>query len=350
MANWELLKELSNAPGIPGNEDKIREIVIREIKDYVEGFEIDPLGNLIIHAGGNGPKLLLDAHMDEVGFMVSKIEEGGFLRVIPVGGIPPENAHSQRVIIWGKRPIYGIFGSTPPHVRMREKDKLPDIEELFIDTGLDEDEVRALISPGDAVTFDTQAIEQDGAILGKAFDDRVGVFVMIESLKRAKKRSVDLYLVAAVQEEIGLRGATTAAFGVEPLMAIALEGTVALDTPGVPDTKKLAEIGKGPEIRLSDRSFVASKKWVEFISELAKSKGIKHQLIVKKVGATDATVIQISRKGVFATAISVPVRYIHSANSFLLKEDIDETIKLVTAIIEEGGKFLETVKLGKINS
>ncbi len=340
MANWELLKELSNTPGIPGNEDKIREIVIRETKDYVEGFEIDPLGNLIIHAGGNGPKLLLDAHMDEVGFMVSKIEQGGFLRVIPVGGIPSEHAYSQRVIIWGKEPVYGIFGSIPPHVRKGEKDNLPDIDELFIDTGLSEDEVRNLIKPGDAVTFDTQTVEQNDAILGKAFDDRVGVFVMIESLKRARKRSVDLYLVAAVQEEAGLRGATTAAFGVEPTMAIALEGTVALDTPGVPDHKKLAEMGKGPEIRLSDRSFVASKRWVDFISKLADSKGIKYQVIVKKVGATDATVIQISRKGVHATAVSVPVRYIHSANSLLLKDDVEETIKLITAIIEEGGGFL----------
>ncbi len=340
MANWELLKELSNTPGIPGNEEKIREIVVRETKGYIEGFEIDPPGNLIIHAGGNGPKLLLDAHMDEVGFMVSKIDKGGFLRVIPVGGIPPENAHSQRVIIWGKKPVYGIFGSTPPHVRKGEKDKLPEIDELFIDTGLSEDKVRDLIKSGDAVTFDTRAVEQDNAILGKAFDDRVGVFVMIESLKKTRKRSVDLYLVAAVQEEAGLRGATTATFAIEPAMAIAIEGTVALDTPGIPDYKKLAEMGKGPEIRFSDRSFVASKRWIDFISKLADSRGIKYQVIVKRVGATDATVIQISRKGVYATAVSVPVRYIHSANSLLLKDDVEETIKLITAVIEEGGRFL----------
>ncbi len=343
MANWELLKELSETPGIPGNEDRIRDIVLRETKDYIDNYEIDPLGNLIIHAGGNGPRLLLDAHMDEVGFMISKIERKGFLRVIPVGGIPPENVYSQRVIIWGKEPVYGIFGSTPPHVRKGEKSDHPEIEELFIDTGLKEKEVRSLINLGDAVTFDTRAVEQSDVILGKAFDDRVGLFVMIESLKRARKRSVDLYLVAAVQEETGLRGATPAAFGVEPQMAIALEGTVALDTLGVPDFKKLAEVGKGPEIRLSDRLFVASKKWVEFISELANLRGIKHQVIVKRVGATDAAVIQISRKGVFTTAISVPVRYIHSANSLLLKDDVEETIKLVTALIEEGGRFLDRV-------
>ena len=339
MTDWKLLMELSDTPGIPGDEGKIREIVLRELKEMADEIKIDPLGNLIIHLKGDGPKLLIDAHMDEVGFMVSKIDDDGFIRVVPVGGIPPEHAYSQRVVIWGKEPVYGIFGSVPPHVRKGEEKKLPDIDEMFVDTGLEPETVKKLVRIGDSVTFDTKAVEQEDAILGKAFDDRVGIFVMIEAVKRARKRSVDLYLVAAVEEEAGLRGARTAAFGVEPELAVALEGTVALDTPGVPFHRKLAEVGKGPEIRLSDRAFVASRSWVNFISKLADERGIPYQLIVKRVGATDAAAIQTTREGVHVTAISVPVRYIHSANSIVRKSDVDATISLVTAIIEEGGLF-----------
>ncbi len=341
MANWELLKELLNAPGIPGQEDKIREIVIRELGNIADDWYVDPLGNAIFHFKGEGPVFLIDAHMDEVGFMVSKIEKDGFLRVVPVGGIPPENAYSQRVIIWGREQVYGIFGSIPPHVR---KDKngpsIPEIEELFVDTGLDEDTLKKLVSPGDPVTFDTGAVEKENVIYGKAFDDRVGIFVMIEAVKNASRRSVDLFLVAAAQEELGMRGARTAASEIKPFIAVALEGTVAMDLPGVPEHKKLARLGDGPEIRMSDRSFVASKKWVEFISSVARQRDIKHQIIVKRVGGTDASVIQLTGSGVHTTAISVPVRYIHSANSLALKSDIEETIKLVSALIEEGGGFV----------
>ncbi len=339
MTNWKLLIELSDTPGIPGDEGKIREIVLRELKDLADEVKTDPLGNLIIHIKGEGPKLLLDAHMDEVGFMVSKIDEDGFIRVVPVGGIPPEHAYGERVVIWGKEPVYGVFGSVPPHVRKGEDKKLPDLDEMFVDTGLEPETVKKLIKIGDSVTFDTKAVEQKEAILGKAFDDRVGVFVMIEAARRASKRSVDLYLLAAAEEEAGLRGARTAAFGIEPDLAVALEGTVALDTPGVPFHRKLAEVGKGPEIRLSDRAFVASRAWVNFISSLAEKRGIPYQLIVKRVGATDAAAIQTSREGVHATAISVPVRYIHSANSIVRKSDVEATISLITAIIEEGGLF-----------
>ncbi len=346
MADWKLLMELLDTPGIPGQEDKIREIVKRELAGLADDWREDPLGNVIFHFKGDGPVLLLDAHMDEVGFMVSRIEKGGFLRVISVGGIPPENALSQRVIVWGKEQVYGIFGSIPPHVRKSGNgSSLPEIEDLFVDTGLSEERVKELISPGDPVTFDTKAVEKEGVIYGKAFDDRAGVFVMIEAVKRAKKRSVDLYLVAASQEEVGMRGAKTAAYDVEPFMAIALEGTVAMDIPEVPEHKRLAKLGEGPEIRLSDRSFVASKKWVNFIVSTARKRNIKHQIIVKRVGGTDASVIQLTGRGVHTTAISVPVRYIHSANSLALKEDIEATIELVAAIIEEGGEFAKSSNL-----
>lgn len=341
--DWELLKKLSETPGISGMEDEIREIVASKFKKLGADVKIDAMGNVIGHIEGSGPRLMLDAHMDEIGFMVRHIDANGFIRVVPIGGVDVSVFYGQRVLVCGKENLIGIVGSIPPHIArdtQTPKETLPySVEDCFIDLGLSAEKVRRTVDVGDAVVFLSPFVETGESFIGKSFDDRVGLFVMIEAVRLAKKKSVDLWLVGAVQEEIGLRGAGPAAYSVKPDLMIALEGTVASDVPGVPEHKTLAKQGLGPEIRLSDNRFVASRRWASFIAELARKHKIPHQIIVKKVGGTDATVAQVTGVGTHATALSVPVRYIHSANSIVRKDDIISAVNLTALIIEEAGKF-----------
>ncbi len=340
--NWKLLKELSDEPGAPGYEEKIRTIMIREFKNLTDEISIDPMGNVIAHIPGIGSKLMIDAHMDEVAFIVNYIDKEGFIRVIPLGGIDPKVFYAERLIIWGKRPIVGVVGSIPPHItrdKTESESKSTSIEDCFIDTGLDNKTVLENISIGDIVTFEGDCIETEFSFIGKAFDDRVGLFIMLESAKMAKEINCDLFLVGTVQEERGLRGAYTPAYTIAPQLGISLEGTLSNDLPGVPEHKKLAKQGQGPELRLSDRTFIANRKWINFLSEIATKRNIKYQLIAKRFGGTDATVIQISRRGVINAALSIPVRYLHSAQSIVRKSDIENAVALMSALLEEVYKF-----------
>jgi len=340
--NWQLLKKLSDTPGLPGTEDKIREILHKELAGLTDEITIDPMGNLIAHIPGDGPKLMLDAHMDEVGFMVRHIDKAGFLRVIALGGIDPRVFYAQRVVIWGKEPVIGVVGAVPPHLTRGDKSSRNEavpIEECFIDTGLSAEKVVELIKIGDIITFDRDCIETEESFIGKAFDDRVGVFMLIEGAKSAIEQGCDLYLVGTVQEEGGLRGAAPAAFGIDPALALSLEGTVANDIPGAPEHKQFAIQGNGPEIRLSDGAFIADRKWSFFILDIAEKANIPCQLMVKRVGGTNAARIQTSRAGVKATSLALPVRYLHSPQGVIRKSDIEAGVKLTAAVIAQAKDF-----------
>lgn len=340
--NWTLLKELSDAVGLPGAEVNVREILRREIQLLTDEIAIDAMGNLIAHIPGDGPVLMLDAHIDEVGFMVSHIDNDGFVRVVPLGGIDPRVFYAQRVIIWGREPLVGVVGAIPPHLTRSDpsqRDITVPIEECFIDLGLRADKVKSLVRVGDLISFDRDCIETEDSMIGKAFDDRVGVFIMIEGAKLAERIGCDLYLVGAVQEEGGLRGAGPAAFKVKPQIALSIEGTIANDIPGAPEHRLYARQGYGPEIRLSDGRFYADREWSFFISELAEKRGIPHQIIVKRIGATNAAKIQVTGLGAKTTAMSIPVRYLHSPQGILRKSDVEAAIKLTAALIEEAGSF-----------
>ncbi len=340
--DYSLLKELSDAVALPGAEDLVRDILKREIEPIADDLKVDAMGNLIAHIQGEGPVLMLDAHMDEVGFMVSHIDVGGFLRVIPLGGIDPRVFYAQRVVVWGKRPLSGVVGAIPPHLTRSDpssRNEVIPIEDCFIDLGLREDKVKSLVSVGDLVSFDRECVETEDALIGKAFDDRVGVFIMIEAVKSARTIGCDLYVVGAVQEEGGLRGAGPAAFGVKPELGLSIEGTIANDIPGAPEHKKYARQGAGPELRLSDGRFYAHRGWTMFISSLARERNIPHQIVVKRIGATNAATVQVTGTGAKTTALSVPVRYLHSPQGVVRKEDIEAAIRLTTAVIEEAGRF-----------
>lgn len=336
----KLLKKLCDTPGMPGDEGKIKEIVLQELKKHTKDITEDILGNVIARIAGDGPKLVLDAHMDEVGFMVHHIDNKGFIRVTPAGGMDPRVFYAQRLVVWGKKPLRGVVGSIPPHISKNGNNKeVPEVQDCFIDVGLPADKVHELVSVGDLVSFDSELEETEDSVISKAIDDRVGIFVILEALNRKSKLNCDLIISITVQEEAGLRGARVITPVYEPDFVVALEGTVAMDIPGVSDHKSLANIGKGPEIRLMDRYLVAHRPFSFFITDLGDKNGIPTQITVKNAGSTNATAMQVTGKGSRAAVVSVPTRYLHSPSSIAYKSDIDHTINLIAKLIENINKF-----------
>jgi endoglucanase len=304
-------------------------------------ISLDPMGNLIARVPGKGPRVALLAHMDEVGFLVSRIETGGFLRVMPTGGVDPRAFWAQKVIVHGSKELAGVVGSVPPHLKPEgEAEKVTPIEECFIDLGLPAQQVMDLVGIGDPVTFATRSWETETALFAKSLDDRVGLFLMLEGAKRVKKPDCELFLVASTQEEYGLRGASPAVYGVKPEIVLAIEGTVASDTPGLklPANVTPTTQGKGPEIRLTDKRMISDRRLADFLAQVAREASIPHQLIVKKTGSTDAAAGQVTAAGVRACALSVPVRYIHGPAGMVLKADVERSIDLLSAFLERASR------------
>jgi endoglucanase len=343
--DYGLLKHLTETAGISGREERVRSLVADHLNNT---FNIqsttDAMGNLIAHKSGKGPKVALVAHMDEIGFMVSKIEKRGFVRVIPIGGVDPQVFCSQKVIIHGNQDMIGVVGSVPPHLRKKEgknaKAALP-IEEGFIDLGIPAEEVHKHVSVGDPVTFATESWQNNTSFFGKALDDRLGLFIMLSALGQTSRVDCDLVLIASTQEEYGLRGVGPALFKEKPDIAMILEGTVSSDTPGLklPSNVTPTEQGKGPEIRFTDRRMIADRRLADFIAVQARNNNLSHQLVVKNTGATDAAAGQLVAEGIIVGAISVPTRYIHAPISMALKEDIAQTVQLTKTFIENASRF-----------
>lgn len=338
--DFSFLSQLTETPGVSGREERVRTLLSEHLSPISKEVTVDPMGNLIARIPGKGPRVALLAHMDEVGFIVSKIELGGFLRVMPAGGVDPRVFCAQRVMVHGRKEIAGVVGSVPPHLKAEgESEKVTPIEECFIDMGLPANEVTGLVKVGDPVTFATRSWETETAFFAKALDDRVGLFVMLEAARRVKP-DCDLFLVASTQEEYGLRGAGPAVYAVKPEIALALEGTVASDTPGLklPSNVTPTTQGKGPEIRLMDKRMISDRGLADFLVQVAHERGIPHQLIVKKTGSTDAAAGQVTVSGVRACALSVPVRYIHGPAGMVLKADVVSTIDLLCVFLERASQ------------
>lgn len=343
--DFSLLDQLIQTPGVSGREERVRELVAAQLDQLNAVTTTDAMGNLIGHLPGQGPRVVLMAHMDEVGFLVSKIEPEGFIRVMPVGGINPRVFGAQKVMVHGRKDLPGIVGSIPPHLLKNKGEKerkaaLP-IEESFIDLGLPSKEVEALVNMGDPVTFATSGWENERSFFGKALDDRLGLFVMLNAVQQAAKINCDLFLIATTQEEYGLRGAGPAVFSVSPQIVIAIEGTVASDTPGLklpPNTASTVQ-GAGPEIRLTDGRMISNRPLADELIQTALKAEIAHQVIVKNTGATDAAAGQVTAAGSKVGTVSVPVRYIHAPISMVRKSDVLQTIRLVTAFLEHASEF-----------
>jgi tetrahedral aminopeptidase len=335
--NFALLKELCEAPGAPGHEEAIREIVIRELEPLCDSIEVDALGNVIaVKKGSQGGRFMTAGHMDEISFMVKHIDEKGFLTFIPLGGFDPKTLTAQRVIVHGREDLIGVMGSKPIHVMTdADRAKPPKLEDFFIDVGLPGDKVKELVRVGDVVTREREVIEMGDVYNGKSFDNRVGCFIMIEGLKAAKSNKMDIYTVGTVQEEIGIRGANVAARNIDPDVGIALDVTLACDLPFTEAHQQISQMGDGAAIKAYDGSVVPNWKLVDFMRELCEARGIPWQMEVLPRGGTDTSAIQRAGKGAAAGCISVPTRYVHSVIEMIHPHDLQASVDLMAALIEE---------------
>jgi tetrahedral aminopeptidase len=348
MDTVELLKELSGRFGVSGFEGEVRDWIAGEIRPVADEIETDVLGNLMARINpGRDFVLMLDAHMDEIGIMISYVEEGGFLRFVPVGGWDPRVLPAQQVEIRARdgKKVRGVIGATPPHIQTPEEQKqVLKMEDLFVDIGArSREEVCARgIGPGTPGTLHYPfEVLAPGRVMGKALDDRVGCAVLMRCLEAFSKKRPDFTVVAnfAVAEEVGMRGARTAACQIRPDVAIVVEGTVGGDTPGIPAHKCPTRLGLGPAISVADRSIIVNPRLIAFMEETAEARKIPWQHKVPMTGATDAGEIHLSGRGVLTGIVSIPCRYIHSPSSVVDLGDFDHTVSLV---IEVARRAVET--------
>lgn len=337
----ELLKKLTAATGIPGREEDVRSLIAKEMRPLVDNVSTDVMGNVIGHRKGkSATRLVLAAHMDEIGFIVNHVDDKGFLRILPVGGFDPRTLMAQKVIVHGKKDLCGVIGSKPVHVLSEEeKKKSLKVTDYFVDLGLPADKVKKIVSVGDPVTWHRDYTELGDCFASKAFDDRVGVFVMLEALRRVKGKplQVELYAVATVQEEVGVRGATTSAIGLDPDIGIALDITLANDVPGSADHEQVTKLGDGAAIKIMDGYSISNPKLVEHLKEIAKRKKIKFQIEILPRGGTDAGALQRAGSKAAVTTISIPTRYAHSTVEMIHQKDVQACIDLLSAYILEAG-------------
>jgi len=333
----ELLKKLSETPGIPGREEAIRVIVREALTGHVDDIKVDRLGNVIAHKKGTGPKVVIAGHMDEIGFLVSHVdEETGFLRIEPVGGFDPRTLIAHRVTVHARGgDVYGSIGIKPIHVLTEEeRKKTIEIKDLFVDIGLSGKEAKEQVRIGDPVTLVQTFADLGKLVTGKALDDRLGVYVGIEAVKRIGKHKADIYCVATVQEEVGCRGARTSAFAIAPDIGVALDVTIACDIPGVPANEQVSRLGKGVAIKVKDAASISHPGLVQFLVNLAEERKIPYQLEILPRGGTDAGVIQAGREGVAVITISIPTRYVHTVVETVHKDDVEAAINLLVAFLE----------------
>ncbi len=342
----ELLKKLSNAHGLSGSEGSVMAIVKRELKNHVDEIHDDPLGNLITVKKGNDFKVMLAAHADEIGLMVKSIDEKGFLRFVTLGGWYPPTLYNQRVILHGaKGPVPGVLGGKPPHkMDEEERKKGVKVDDLFIDIGArDREEAEAAgIEIGTPGTMDRQVVELvNGRMTGKAFDNRAGVAVLVRTLQKVRS-PFTIYGVFTVQEEVGLKGARTSAYSIDPDCAVATDVTFPGDHPGIDQKDVPVELGKGPIITIADasgRGLIASRAMVAWLKDTAKKHDIPVQLEVGSGGTTDATAIHLERGGIPSTTLSVPTRYIHSPVEVLDPTDIENAVELLVQALKTRPKL-----------
>lgn len=342
--NWDLLKQLCETPAVPGREEQMRSLVRQYLAPLVDSVETDVMGNMIGRRKREGkPRVMVAAHMDEIGFMVKFIDEKGFLRLQPLGGFDPRQLFAQRVIVHsarGQLRLTGVLSYTtkPTHMLTPEEAKeSPVIDKFFVDLGLPVKEVKAKVSIGDMVTMDREAIFTGNVVVSKAIDNRVGLYVMLEAVARVVSDAIDLYAVATVQEEVGLRGATTSAYAIHPDIGIALDTTLANDYPGITDVDSVTRLGEGVAIKLMDASLICHADLVEHMREIALEKNIPHQLEILPRGGTDGGALQRTRGGTASITLSIPTRYIHTVNEMANKHDIEAAVTLLAAFLNSTG-------------
>ncbi|HHX28505.1 MAG TPA: M42 family metallopeptidase [Firmicutes bacterium] len=328
----DLIKKVTEAFGPSGAEDSVREVIRKEVEPYVDEISVDALGNLIAHKKGTGgKKIILDGHMDEIGLMVTHIDDKGFLRFGNIGGVNPFVALGQRVYF--ENGTMGVIGSE----RVDDPKDLK-LEKLFIDIGAkDKEEAEGKVSVGTSCAFYQPFVDLGDRVIAKAMDDRVACAIIIEVLKRLENTANDIYAVFATQEEVGLRGARAAAYGISPDVGIALDVTRTGDTPK--SRTMDVSLGNGAAIKVKDSSLICHPALKNYMVKVAKEKGIKYQMEVLEAGGTDSAAIQMTKSGIPAGCISIPCRYIHSPCEMVDMGDVEACVQLAKALCESTLEF-----------
>lgn len=339
----ELLGKLCIAHGISGFEDDVRGIMEREFKKSCERVETDNFGNVIATKGKGKRKIMLAAHMDEIGLMVKHINKSGYISFVKIGGIDDRILLNQRVIIKSKNgDIPGIIGSKPPHLQKEEEKKnIVKHDEMFIDIGAkDEKEAKKMVEIGDPAVFEPNFGRLNKNLMyGKAVDDRLGCYALIEIMKEIPKDiNATIYAVGTAQEEVGLKGARVAAFKLNPDYAFAVDTTIAGDTPQIKEIESSLKIGKGPAITITEasgRGVVTHPKLRKLLVDTAKRYKIPYQIDVLEGGMTDGAIIYLTREGIPTGVVSIPCRYIHTPTGVFDIRDIDNSVKLLVKTLME---------------
>lgn len=343
MKNLKLLKEVCEIAGAPGFEQRIRKLVIKEVKPLVDEVLLDNMGNVttVIKGKDSSKKIMVTAHMDEIGFIVTHIDDNGFVRFHTLGGFDPKTLTAQRVIVHGKKDLIGVMGSKPIHVMTpEERNKVPKTTDYFIDMGMPKKEVEKYIEVGNPITRERELIEMGDCVNCKSIDNRVSVFILIEAMKKIKNPPYDVYGVFTVQEEVGIRGAQVATQAIQPDFGINLDTTIAFDVPGAPAHEKVTELGKGTAIKIMDSRTICDYRMVKFMKEVADKNKITWQNEVLTAGGTDTSALQqMTAGGSIAGAISIPTRHIHQVIEMAHKKDIEDSIKLLVKCIEVIDKY-----------
>lgn len=348
MIDVKLLSEFCRIPAAPGFEQRLRAAVLEKVAPYVDELYTDSMGN--VHAvkkgtvqGKDAKKVMIGAHMDEIGFIVTHIEEGGFIRFHTLGGFDPKTLTAQRVIVHGKKDIMGCMGGKPIHL-MNDADRSKPLstKDFFIDTGMTQEEVEALVSIGDPITRERELIEMGNCVNSKSLDNRLAVYILFETLRELKDNPVpyDVYGVFTVQEEVGIRGADIAAQHINPDFGFGIDVTIAYDTPGAQAHERITSLGKGTAIKIMDGSTICDYRMVRFMKATADKHNIQWQPEVLTAGGTDTASIQ--RKGTngsIAGCISIPCRNVHQVIEMSSKSDIRHSIDLLKNCLLEINTF-----------
>lgn len=341
--NVKLLAQICEVAGAPGHEQRVRELVLKNIKGVADKIETDNLGNIYAIKKGkdSSKRVMVAAHMDEIGFMVKHIDDNGFLRFHTLGGFDPKTLTAQRVIVHGKKDLIGVMGSKPIHIMTaEERAKTVQISDFFIDLGLPKKEVDKYVSIGDVITRDRQLIEMGDCVNCKSIDNRVAVYILIETLKLLKDCPYDVYGVFSVQEEVGIRGANVAAHNINPSFGFGLDTTIAYDLPDSKPEEQITKLGGGVAIKLMDASTICDYRMVRYQKEIADKFKIKWQPEVLPMGGTDTAGIQrMGKTGAIAGAISIPTRHLHQVIEMAHKSDIEASVMLLKHCLENLHKF-----------
>jgi endoglucanase len=333
--NEPLLAELCETAGPPGREARVRAVVQRELEPLVDEVTVDPLGNVVARRAGNGPRLVLSAHMDEISFMVTHVDDDGFIRFLTLGGFDAKTLTAQRVTVHGREDLLGVMGSKPVHIMNdEERRRSPKLEDYFVDVGLPAERVKELVRPGDTITRERTLSRLGDLVTCKSMDNRAGLYTMIEAVRALGEHECEVIAVASVQEEVGLRGARVAAARLRPRIGLAIDVTLANDGPGSKAHERVSRIGGGAAIKVYDSSVIVPTAVVDHLVRVAEERGIAHQLEVMTRGGTDTRELQLSGDGAIAGCVSIPCRYVHQVVETIHPDDLDAAVALVAAFCE----------------